>query len=340
MTNQTLNVNAPFVVGTIEHEGRRRPVAVAGDRWHDLSTMIPDTVTTVDLFDDWEANLDRIEATLTNSETTATTPSGSLNGVEVLPPVQPIGPVLAAGANYREHILQMSVAHRLGREDASEEELWAEAAQANDERRAHGDPYVWTGIPSAVSGAYDDVQLPEVGDNIDWELELGVVIGRRGHHVAAGDANDYIAGYTIVNDISARSLIPRPDIANLGTDWFRGKNQPTFFPTGPWLVPARYVADPADLRITLKLNGQVMQDARTDDLMFDVPSLVAYVSSYAIIQPGDLLITGSPAGNGSHWNRFLQDGDVMECEITGLGVQRTEVRGRRGVLPPWQRSRR
>ena len=83
-----------------------------------------------------------------------------------------------------------------------------------------------------------------------------------------------------------------------------------------------------------------MQDARTDDLMFDVPSLVAYVSSYAIIQPGDLLITGSPAGNGSHWNRFLQDGDVMECEITGLGVQRTEVRGRRGVLPPWQRSRR
>ncbi|QZY50631.1 fumarylacetoacetate hydrolase family protein [Leucobacter tenebrionis] len=334
------NVNAPFVLGTVGIGGERVPVAVAGDQRYDLRGLLPGIVQTSDLFEDWDANLDRIEAALADPGARGRIPSGPVDSGRILPPVQPIGPILAAGANYREHILQMSVAHRLGRPGANDAELWAEAAKENDERRAHGDPYVWTGIPSAVSGAFDDVQLPEVGDDIDWELELGVVIGRAGHHIPIEEAFDHIAGYTIVNDVSARSLIPRPDVANIGTDWFRGKNQPTFFPTGPWLVPARYVEDPGDLRITLKLNGDVMQDASTDDLMFDVPSLISYVSSYAIIQPGDLLITGSPAGNGSHWQRFLRDGDVMEGAITGLGLQRTPVRGAKGVPPPWQRSRR
>jgi 2-keto-4-pentenoate hydratase/2-oxohepta-3-ene-1,7-dioic acid hydratase in catechol pathway len=177
--------------------------------------------------------------------------------------------------------------------------------------------------------------LPDVGGNIDWELELGVVIGRRAHRVSAADAFDYVAGYTIVNDVTARTLVPRNDIAMMGTDWFRAKNQPTFFPTGPYVVPKRFVPDPAKLRIRLSLNGKVMQDALADDLLFDIPSLIAYASSVAVLQPGDLLITGSPAGNGSHWGRFLKDGDVMEAEISGLGTQRSTVRGPSGQLPPW-----
>ena len=257
----------------------------------------------------------------------------------MLPPVQPVGPVLAAGANYREHIIQMSVAHGLGSTGASPERLRQEAAAEIDERVRTGDPYVWTGIPSAVSGAYDEIRLPDVGTDVDWELELGVVIGRTAHRVSVHEALDYVAGYTIVNDLTARSLVPRDDMAKIGTDWFRAKNQPGFFPTGPWLVPARFVPDPAALRMRLTLNGRVMQDATTEDLAFDVPSLLSYTSSIAILQPGDLLITGSPAGNGSHWKRFLTDGDVVESTIEGLGSQRNVVRGPSGALPPWQAGR-
>jgi len=317
------------------------PAIVAGDHVFDARVALPAIRRTGDLFAEWDRNLDLLEAYLA----AGATPLGSFDDLtssgaaRVLPPVQPVGPVLAAGANYREHIIQMSVAHGLGSTGASPERLRQEAAAEIDERVRTGDPYVWTGIPSAVSGAYDEIRLPDVGTDVDWELELGVVIGRTAHRVSIHEALDYVAGYTIVNDLTARSLVPRDDMAKIGTDWFRAKNQPGFFPTGPWLVPARFVPDPAALRMRLTLNGRVMQDATTEDLAFDVPSLLSYTSSIAILQPGDLLITGSPAGNGSHWKRFLTDGDVVESTIEGLGSQRNLVRGPSGALPPWQAGR-
>lgn len=329
-----------FAIGSFEAaNGESFPGFVVDDSVYDLRTVVQGLRVSGDLFANWDANLDAVQELVDDPAALAALRSQPITGVRVLPPVQPVGTILAAGANYRDHILQMSVAHRLGRADATEAELWAEAAAENDERKRAGDPYVWTGIPSAISGAYDDVQLPDVGDDVDWELELGVIIAATAHRVAAADAFRYIAGYTIVNDLTARSLVPRRDIALIGTDWFRAKNQPTFFPTGPYLVPARFVPDPAALRLELRLNGKVMQDATADDLMFDIPSLISYASSLAILRPGDLLITGSPAGNGSHWKRFLRGGDVMEASITGLGMQRTAVRDRSGALPPWQESR-
>lgn len=319
-----------FKLGTFEDGGDEFPGAVYGDAVVDLRAVLPGVSRIGDLFADWERHLDTLEAL-----DPAAAGARPLAGLGVLPPVQPVGTIIAAGANYREHVIQMSVAHKLGAEGADAQQLAADAAAEIDERGRTGDPYVWTGIPSAVCGAYDEVQLPDVGGNIDWELELGVVIGRKAHRVAAKDALDYVAGYTIVNDVTARALVPRNDIAMMGTDWFRSKNQPTFFPTGPYVVPTRFVPDPAKLRIRLSLNGQVMQDALADDLLFDIPSLIAYASSVAVLQPGDVLITGSPAGNGSHWGRFLADGDVMEAEISGLGTQRSVVRGPSGQLPPW-----
>lgn len=330
---------APVDVAPWSPDSPTYPGFVVGTKVYDLRRVLPGIRMTAELFADWDANLDAIGAVVSDPAGLDGFESRDLADVRVLPPVQPVGPILAAGANYREHILQMSVAHKLGRVGASAEELWAEAATENDERRRIGDPYVWTGIPSAVSGGFDDVVLPDFGEDIDWELELGVVIGRRAYRVSQEAALDHVAGYTIVNDISARSLVPRDDMAKIGTDWFRAKNQPTFFPMGPCIVPARFVEDPSDLRIELRVNGEVKQDARTDDLLFDIPSLIAYASSVAVLQPGDVLITGSPAGNGSHWKRFLQDGDVMESGISGLGVQRNKVRGPSGVLPPWQESR-
>jgi 2-keto-4-pentenoate hydratase/2-oxohepta-3-ene-1,7-dioic acid hydratase in catechol pathway len=330
-----------FAIGTLELEGVEFPAVITGDDVHALRAILPWLRRTGDLFAHWDDNLDQIATYLAGSPA----PWGSVDALvaspaaRVLPPVQPVGPILAAGANYREHIIQMSVAHGLGSAGASPEQLRSEAAAELDQRVRAGDPYIWTGLPSAVSGAYDDIHLPDVGTDVDWELELGVVIGRAAHRVSPQAALSYVAGYTVVNDLTARSLVPRDDMAKIGTDWFRAKNQPGFFPTGPWLVPARFVADPGTLRMRLELNGEIMQNATTADLAFDVPALISYASSVAILQPGDLLITGSPAGNGSHWKRYLTDGDELEATIEGLGAQRSRVCAPSGFLPPWQASR-
>ncbi len=162
--------------------------------------------------------------------------------------------------------------------------------------------------------------LPAYSEVHDWELELAVVIGREAFRVSRENALDHVAGYTIVNDITTRDLVFRKDMKEIGTDWYRSKNAPGFLPTGPFLVPASAL-DPFDARVRLELNGQVMQDASTSDLLFDVPALISAASQTTPLLPGDLLLTGSPAGNGQHWKRFLRDGDVMTGSIGGLGTQ-------------------
>jgi 2,4-didehydro-3-deoxy-L-rhamnonate hydrolase len=220
--------------------------------------------------------------------------------------------VFQSGANYRRHVLDIIVAEERERGTMSDEEARAMGERIMDERATTGEPYVFLGAPGAMCGAYDDVVLPKAGEQHDWELELAGVFG-------AGGA---IAGYTIANDLTTRDFVYRPDLKAIGTDWLRSKNAPTFLPVGPWIVPARFVPDPMDLRITLRLNGDVMQDESTADMIFDVERLRAHVLAIAAVVPGDLLLTGSPAGNGMHHRRFLQPGDVMESEITGLGTQR------------------
>lgn len=150
------------------------------------------------------------------------------------------------------------------------------------------------------------------------------MIGKPARNIPRERALEHVAGYTIANDLTTRDLVYRPDLQAIGTDWLRAKNAPTFLPTGPFIVPAAFVADPMDVTITLRLNGEVMQSASTEDMIFDVAALVSYVSRRVRLEPGDLLCTGSPAGNGMHHRRFLQAGDVIESEISGLGCQRNE----------------
>jgi 2,4-diketo-3-deoxy-L-fuconate hydrolase len=154
----------------------------------------------------------------------------------------------------------------------------------------------------------------------DWELELAVVIGREAFRVSREEALDHVAGYTIVNDVTTRDLVFRKDMKEIGTDWFRSKNAPGFLPTGPFLVPAPFV-DASDAQVRLDLNGETMQNGSTSDLLFDIPALISSASQTTTLLPGDLLLTGSPPGNGQHWKRFLRDGDVMTGSITGLGTQ-------------------
>jgi 2-keto-4-pentenoate hydratase/2-oxohepta-3-ene-1,7-dioic acid hydratase in catechol pathway len=153
--------------------------------------------------------------------------------------------------------------------------------------------------------------------------------------VARDAALDHVAGYVIANDVTARDALRRPDARDLGLDWLAGKNAPTFLPLGPLFVPAPFVADPMNLRITLTVNGQVMQNESTADMVFDVAALVEFISEVSELCPGDVVLTGSPAGNGASHGVFLKPGDVMVGEISGLGRQRSvcvaEVSGSGGA---------
>jgi len=253
--------------------------------------------------------------------TLAQAPDGwtALSEVTLVAPVEP-RQVLQAGANYREHVIELVAAGLTTNTDASPDEARKRAAHMMDERRAHGEPYFFIGLPACVVGDDVPLALPETSDTHDWELELAVVIGREAFQVAPEDAMSHVAGYTIVNDISTREFTFRQDMKEIGTDWYRSKNSPGFLPTGPYLVPAQFV-DHNNLTVRLELNGEVKQQANTSDLLFDIPRLIATASSTAPLLPGDLLLTGSPAGNGQHWKRFLQDGDVLTGTIEGLGTQ-------------------
>lgn len=243
-----------------------------------------------------------------------------LSALRVHAPVEP-RQIFQSGANYRTHVIDLAVAHEPA-DGRPAEQVRAETAAMMDRRAAEDQPYVFIGLPSSVTGPHDDVVIPSWCGKPDWELELAAVIGRPAFRVRPEQALEHVAAYTIANDITARELVFRRDMPEIGTDWLRAKNAPAFTPLGPYLVPSAFVPDPSNLRVTLRLNGEAMQDESTKDMIFDVARLVSYVSQTVELLPGDLVLTGSPAGNGLHWGRLLRPGDVMEGTITGLGVQR------------------
>ncbi|MBB2914242.1 2-keto-4-pentenoate hydratase/2-oxohepta-3-ene-1,7-dioic acid hydratase in catechol pathway [Streptosporangium becharense] len=314
----------PFALGTFSSgNGPAFPGLVTGDRVLDLRTVPalgapPDDggLTTRTLLERWDDALPLLHAA-GGSADGRWLPSA---GLRVHAPVEP-RQILQSGANYRTHVIDLAVAHEPeGGRPA--EQVRAEVAAMMDRRAAEDQPYVFVGLPSAVTGPYDDVVIPAWCAKPDWELELAAVIGRPAFRVPVERAADHVAAYTIANDLTARELVFRRDMPEIGTDWLRAKNAPTFTPLGPYLVPSAFVADPGDLQVTLRLNGEIMQDESTKDMIFDVARLVSYVSQTVELLPGDLVLTGSPAGNGMHWGRLLEPGDVMEGTITGLGLQR------------------
>ncbi|BCL31056.1 fumarylacetoacetate hydrolase family protein [Streptomyces aurantiacus] len=289
----------------------------------DLRAAFDDERLTVrGLLDDWRTVLPRLRSLAVGSTDGSTEQGEPLAGFRVHAPVEP-RQVFQSGANYRQHVIDLHVAHRAPGDDRPEEERRAEAAELMDRRAADDRPYMFIGLPSAITGPFDDVVLPAWAEKPDWELELAAVIGRPAHRLSPGEALEYVAGYTIANDLTDRATVFRRDMPQIGTDWLRSKNAPGFTPLGPWIVPAESIADPDDLQVTLKLNGDTMQDESTEDMLFNVARTVAYASQNAQLLPGDLVLTGSPAGNGMHWGRLLRDGDVMDGSITGLGAQRT-----------------
>ncbi len=277
------------------------------------------------LLEHWPDNLEALRAAV---EAICAGRAGDLpflpvSTLQILPPVYLPRQVFCSGANYKRHVVELVVAQS-GPHVAhlTPEERYEWAWRMMDERAAHGKPFVFLKAPSAIIGPYETLFLPPESTQVDWELELGVIIGRPARRVSRERALEYVAGYVIVNDITARDLVYRPDIPEMGMDWLAAKCAPGFLPMGPYLTPAPFVPDPQELTLTLTLNGEVMQHESTSDMIFDVAQLIEYISRYVQLLPGDLICTGSPAGNGAHYNRYLRPGDVLEGTITGLGTQR------------------
>jgi 2-keto-4-pentenoate hydratase/2-oxohepta-3-ene-1,7-dioic acid hydratase in catechol pathway len=184
-------------------------------------------------------------------------------------------------------------------------------------------PILFFKANSAICGANDTVSVPRQSQHSDWEVELGVVIGKAAKYVSKEDALDYVAGYCIVNDVSERKFQMK-----LSGQWTKGKSCDTFGPTGPWLVTRDEIADPQNLPMTLDLNGERMQTGNTSTMIFSVAEIIEHLSSLMTLHPGDVISTGTPPGVGSAKKpepRYLREGDVMELWIEGLGTQKQTV---------------
>lgn len=173
-----------------------------------------------------------------------------------------------------------------------------------------------------ATGANDPIILPKGSEKTDWEVELGVVIGTRAHHVAQADALSHVAGYCIVNDVSERAYQ-----AERGGQWTKGKSCDSFAPVGPWLVSADEISDPQNLSMHLDVNGARMQTGSTATMIFSVAHIVSYLSQFVTLMPGDVITTGTPPGVGMGMKppQYLKAGDVVELGVEGLGVQRQPV---------------
>jgi 2-keto-4-pentenoate hydratase/2-oxohepta-3-ene-1,7-dioic acid hydratase in catechol pathway len=212
-------------------------------------------------------------------------------------PIDRPSKIVCVGLNYRDHA--------------------AESAQ-----EVPGQPLLFAKWPNALIGPGDTIRLPDFAAQVDYEAELGVVIGRAVRNISAENALEAVAGYICVNDISAR------DIQFLDGQWTRGKSFDTFCPVGPGVVPIDEVPDPQALRLRCLVNGEVVQDDSTASMIFPVSELIAFASRAMQLEPGDLIATGTPAGVqlGRETPRWLEDGDVVTVEIEGVGTLTNPVR--------------
>lgn len=181
------------------------------------------------------------------------------------------------------------------------------------------EPIIFMKATSAITGPNDPVEIPRTSQKTDWEVELGVVIGKKAKYVSEADAMDHVAGYCLINDVSERAFQ-----AERQGQWTKGKSADTFGPIGPWLATRDEIADPQNLKMWLTVNGRMFQNGTSATMVYGVRFLVSYLSQFMSLHPGDIISTGTPpgVGLGQKPNIFLKPGDVMELGIEGLGQQR------------------
>lgn len=249
--------------------------------------------------------------------------------LKVLPPVMP-STMMNAALNYTEHALEMKDVRDDGMDSNNEPGIAAKDStrpagiwepEASDRRWS---PYMFLKSPSAIIAHNETIHMPAKREQIDWECELGVVVGQTAKFVAPGKAADYIFGYTLQMDISDRE--GRGD-TRYGSDWLMGKSYDTFAPLGPFITPREFIKDPTDLDIKFVLNGEVMQESNTRLMIHNVYELLVYASNILTLKPGDVVATGTPSGVGSARKPpiFLKDGDRTSCTYEGLTTLENSV---------------
>jgi 2-keto-4-pentenoate hydratase/2-oxohepta-3-ene-1,7-dioic acid hydratase in catechol pathway len=228
-----------------------------------------------------------------------------LGNVRLLPPIPRLmRNIFCVGWNYLEHF--------------AEGAMMRDASQKLPEH-----PVFFTKATGALNGPFDAIPYdPSISREIDWEIELAVVIGKRGRTISEAEAADHVFGYTVLNDVSARDLQRTAH----GGQWFKGKSLDGYAPMGPWIIPAADL-DPDNLRLILRVNGAVKQDGATKDMYFKIPRIIAELSRGLTLEPGDVIATGTPSGVGMGRTppEWLKPGDVMESEIAGIGTMRNTI---------------
>lgn len=222
--------------------------------------------------------------------------------VQILPPVLP-RTLFCMARNYTEHAAEMS---QTKLKDFKEELPL----------------YCFLKPPTSVGGPYDTIRYPASMKKMDYELELGIIIGRGGRHIPKEKAMEHVGGYTLFNDMSDRSSMGGGKFI----DWYAMKAPDGFAPMGPYILLPGKDVDPHNLRLKLWVNGELRQDATTGDMVWKVDEQIAYLSTIATLQPGDVIATGSPAGNAAVWGKYLKSGDEIEGEIQGIGKQKFKIK--------------
>jgi 2-keto-4-pentenoate hydratase/2-oxohepta-3-ene-1,7-dioic acid hydratase in catechol pathway len=287
-------------------EGARAGIVV-NDRVLDVATSSGggDDNSVRSLLVDWVAAEVRLSSLAASSGGLPNRPLGS---VKLLAPIDRPAAIYCAGANYKDHVLEMARAQNI----ATEPDPHAVGLQS----------WHFIKAPGCVIGPNEIVHLPPRSNKVDWEAELAVVIGRRAKDVPVDQALAYVAGYTIADDLSARDFTKRaavPDSSPFKYDWVAHKCFDGSCPIGPWIVPAEQIADPQNLAIELSINGVIKQKSNTSQMIFTVAEQVSHLSGKLTLHPGDVILTGTPAGVGAPRGEFLKAGDEVRITIEGIG---------------------
>jgi 2-keto-4-pentenoate hydratase/2-oxohepta-3-ene-1,7-dioic acid hydratase in catechol pathway len=276
------------------------------------------SMATVDaLLADWDASIEQLDALVVKmARDPQRFASALLNDrVTLATPLMTPGVIYGAGANYRDHVEAMSRAFNM--------------KLVLDPKREGVPPWHFIKAGrSTLAGHGQRVKLPQDVKRLDWEAELAVVIGREAYEVSADRALEYVAGYTCANDLSARDYLVRNNVdpsSPFRYDWIGHKSFLGSCPLGPVLTPARFVTDPENLDIKLWLNGEIRQDSNTRNHLYNIAEQIEYLSRFAVLYPGDVILTGTPAGVGTETGTFLKQGDVMVVAIEGLGELQTTI---------------
>ena len=284
----------------------RKPAAPAGQGDSLLS-----------LLNDWDSNFQALAILCESFPGELMQRSVAVDELHTRAPLDPPRQIFCTIANYRSHIIETILdAGVPPYTDAMDATARRQYAERNIEERLRGAPYACFKLPSTVIGPTDSLQIPRHAQRVDWELsELGVVIGKPARRVSRSEAMSYVAGYVLVNDITARDRVRRADVPNMGTDWLQSKNAPGFLPMGPYFVPAAFLPDPYSVRLTLSLNDRLMQDGSVSDMLFDIASQIEYIScsTHNFCRVMSSTAPAPRPAAATHYKRYLQPGDVIHA---------------------------